>query len=116
MNNGGNGIFVAESNGGNFVEVIGRGCYQNSQPLRQTGQDWLGKGTRELFVDLRQCQAMDSTFLGVLAGFALALRNLAPPSQLHLVNVSERHLHSLQMLGLDRVSDIASAESESFAR
>jgi anti-sigma B factor antagonist len=109
-----NGIFVAESEGYGFVEVVGRASYQNSHPLRLAAQQWMRNGSSELFVNLNRCQAMDSTFLGMLAGFALGLQERTPPGHLHLVNVSERHLQSLQMLGIDRLANVASGEPEMF--
>ncbi len=53
------------------VRVVGRGTFQNGQPLRRYAQDMLTQGCDQFFVDLNQCQGMDSTFLGVLAGIGL---------------------------------------------
>ena len=114
MDQSSSGIFVAHGNGAAFVRVLGRGSYQNSQPLRQFGQDIVRQGCHDLFIDLAQCQAMDSTFLGVLAGFGLALCQRTPAGSLHLINVPARHSRSLQMLGLNRVASIAPDEPDSY--
>jgi hypothetical protein len=63
-------------------------------------------GQHEFVVDLEQCQGMDSTFLGVLGGLGLRLRDLGYPSAIQVINISARHVELLQTLGLDRLLDI----------
>ncbi|MGI8602082.1 MAG: STAS domain-containing protein [Verrucomicrobiales bacterium] len=101
-------IYVASSDAGVFVRVVGKGCYQNSPPLRRFMQQLLQEGAGDLYVDLGACRAMDSTFLGVLAGFGLGLRRSAQPhGTLCLFNVNDAQSASLQTLGLDRLAQIA---------
>ena len=92
MNADSNGIFVLDAGKEFFVRVIGRGTYQNSQPLRQHVTAIMQQDCREFYVDLGGCQGMDSTFLGVLAGFGLSLRRSGQNSRLHILNASERNL------------------------
>ena len=108
MNDASNGIYAACSEKGVFVRVVGRGIFLDSQPLRQYGSERMATH-KEFYVDLRECQSMDSTFLGVLAGFALKLRN---GGCLHLLNVAEPNLQSIRNLGLDRVAQVSSAKTE----
>jgi len=88
------------------VRVVGRGTFQNGQPLRRYAQDMLAQGCDEFFVDLNQCQGMDSTFLGVLAGIGLKLSQTDAKGRVHIVNVSARNMELLQTLGLDRLFDV----------
>lgn len=88
------------------VRVVGRGTFQNGQPLRRYATDLLGRGCDQFFVDLSQCQGMDSTFLGVLAGIGLRLVQSGRAGKIHVVNVSARNMELLQTLGLDRLFDI----------
>jgi len=101
MSDAASGIFVASTPAASFVRVVGRGVFRNSQPLRQFGQRVLQDGCKHICVDLAQCPGMDSTFLGVLAGFGLALRQSGSLSVLH---VSERNLQALLSVGLDRLA------------
>ena len=64
------------------------------------------QGENVFVVDLGQCQGMDSTFLGVLAGIGLRLREIGRPASLHVVNVSPHQIELLQTLGLDQLIDI----------
>ena len=88
------------------IRIVGRGTFQNSQPVRQYALEMMERGLHEFVIDLGQCQALDSTFLGVLAGIGLRLRELGHASAAHVVNASARHAELLQTLGLDRLFDI----------
>jgi len=102
-----NGISVGCSNGDVRVRVAGRGTFRNGQPLRRYALEMIGNGARRFVVDLGQCEGMDSTFLGVLAGIGLQLREPANHGQVRLANVSTRNLELLQTVGLDRLFDLA---------
>jgi len=103
------GISVGRTNGDVHVRVAGRGTFQNGQPLRRYALDMINQGVRQFVVDLGPCEGMDSTFLGVLAGIGLQLREPATRGHLCLANVSPRNLESLQTLGLDRLFKLAPA-------
>ena len=103
------GISVGQGNGDVHVHVAGRGTFQNGQPLRRYAVEMIGQGARQFVVDLGQCEGMDSTFLGVLAGIGLQLREAPTRGRLCLANVSPRNLELLQTLGLDRLFEIAPA-------
>jgi len=103
------GISVGRGNGDVHVHVAGRGTFQNGQPLRRYAVEMIGQGARQFVVDLGQCEGMDSTFLGVLAGIGLQLREAPTCGRLCLANVSPRNLELLQTLGLDRLFEIAPA-------
>ena len=97
------GICVGCADGWVHVRVVGRGTFQNSQPLRQFAMEKIDQGKQEFVVDLGQCQGMDSTFLGVLAGIGLRLRQNGRTATVHVANISHRNLELLQTLGLDRL-------------
>lgn len=104
-----NGIFVSHSSGNVRVRVAGRGTFRNGQPLRRYALEMIGTGARQFVVDLGPCDGMDSTFLGVLAGIGLQLRESATSGQVRLVNIGPRNLELLQTLGLDRLFDLTAA-------
>ncbi len=60
------------------------------------------RGFRDFVVDLQDCEQMDSTFMGTLAGVALRLRELGQGA-LRALNVNERNADLLSSLGLDQL-------------
>jgi anti-anti-sigma regulatory factor len=84
-----------------YARVAGRGTFQNSQPLRQFAMEKIDQGQEEFIIDLGLCQAMDSTFLGMLVGIGLRLRQTGPTASVRIVNMNARNLNLLQTLGLD---------------
>ena len=68
--------------------------------------DMIEHGQHEFIVDLEHCQGLDSTFLGVLAGIGLRLRELGHADPIQVINIGHRQAESLQTLGLDRLFDV----------
>jgi hypothetical protein len=56
------------------VRIEGRASFLNSACLRDFVNQMLKSGKNRFVIDFLRCTSMDSTFLGVLAGFALELR------------------------------------------
>ncbi|MBM3858160.1 MAG: STAS domain-containing protein [Verrucomicrobia bacterium] len=100
------GISVNTTGTDVHVRIVGRGTFQNGQPLRRCAMEMLERGCSQIFVDLGQCQGMDSTFLGVLAGIGLRLAQGGKGGKVHVINVSARNVELLQTLGLDRLFDV----------
>jgi len=100
------GISVGCTDAEVYVRVAGRGTFQNSQPLRRFALDMVERGYKVFVVDLGHCLGMDSTFLGVLAGIGLRLRQGTNGGRVHVTNVSPRNLELLQTLGLDRLFSV----------
>jgi anti-anti-sigma regulatory factor len=98
------GIFVACTAGVVYVRVVGRGTCRNSDCLRGFGLGKLREGHARVCVDLRQCEAMDSTFLGVFAGFALSMGSRG---DLILLDVSADNRRAIVDLGLDQIASVA---------
>jgi len=63
------------------------------------------RGYRDFVVDLADCEQMDSTFMGTLAGVALRLREIGQGG-LKAVNVNERNAGLLSSLGLDQLFSV----------
>jgi anti-anti-sigma factor len=98
-------ILVARSANLGFVKVVGRGSFQNSGCLKAFYQQLLKNGVNRFVVDLDSCSYLDSTFLGILLGLGLQLKN-AGNGLLHILNASPRNLELLKNLGLDRLIHI----------
>jgi len=98
-------ILVARSADRGFVRVVGRGSFQNSTCVKAFYQQLLKEGVHGFVVDLGACTYLDSTFLGILLGLGLKLRE-AGNGLLHILNASPRNLELLRNLGLDRLINI----------
>ena len=96
---------VARSANLGFVKVAGRGSFQNSGCLKAFYQQLLKDGVTRFVVDLSACTYLDSTFLGILLGLGLKLKE-AGEGRLHILNASPRNLELLRNLGLDRLINV----------
>jgi anti-anti-sigma factor len=95
----GHAIEVGTTSQKAFVRVKGRGDFQNSQVLKDFINAMIEKGLTEFLIDLKDCRTMDSTFMGVLAGTALQLKNKYQ-KKLTLYHVEEHNLKLLTTLGI----------------
>jgi anti-anti-sigma factor len=83
-----------------WIRVEGRGSLQNSPALKDFCSKLIAGGRGKFIVDLKNCPAMDSTFMGTLAGLAIRLRDNGA-GRLWVVNRNERNTDLLADLGLD---------------
>lgn len=98
-------ILVGCSNKVVWIRVEGKGSFLNSSGAKEFAKEMVNRGYREFVVDLLNCPAMDSTFMGTLAGIALRLRELGQGT-LHVININERCHELLRNLGLDQLFSI----------
>jgi anti-sigma B factor antagonist len=87
--------------------VQGKGSFLNSGNLKEFAQEMVNRGYREFIIDLEECAAMDSTFMGTMAGVALRLKELGH-GHLHVVHCGVRSRDLLTGLGLDQIFSIHS--------
>ena len=71
------------------IRVRGRGTFLNSAGVKQFAKEMIQRGHREFVVDLADCPAMDSTFMGTLTGVALQLQALGH-GNLHVIRCNTR--------------------------
>ena len=88
-----------------WIRVEGNGSSTNSTALRKFAKEMIHRGAREFVVDLVNCQGMDSTFMGTLAGITFWLRELGEGS-LSVVNLNQRNAETLSNLGLDHLFNV----------
>jgi anti-anti-sigma regulatory factor len=105
-------ILVARSGDLGFVKVVGRGSFQNSGCVKAFYQQLLKDGVHRFVIDLGSCTYLDSTFLGILLGLGLKLRE-SGNGRLNILNASSRNLELLKNLGLDRLIDLGGGEGPS---
>jgi anti-sigma B factor antagonist len=85
-----------------WVRVIGRGTFQNSGGFKDYARKLMTKGYSHFRVDLQECDLMDSTFMGMLTGLALHLKEDGRGS-LQVVGANPRNAGLLSNLGLDQI-------------
>jgi anti-anti-sigma factor len=101
-------ILVARTGQLGFVKVVGRGSFQNSSCLKAFYLQLLKEGVNQFVIDLGSCTYLDSTFLGILLGLGLKLKETGG-SSLNILNASARNLELLRNLGLDRLITVSSS-------
>ena len=89
-----------------LLRIQGRASYLNCAPVSDFFKHMLAEGRNHVVVDFAGCTAMDSTFLGILAGAAMDFRKQKPPGKLTLVRLSERNLELVRNLGLHRILEV----------
>ncbi len=82
-----------------WIRVEGKGTFENSAGLKAFSEQMMEGGRRQFVVDLKNCPAMDSTFMGTLAGIAVRLRDRGE-GLLWVLNRNERNSELLEGLGL----------------
>lgn len=92
-----------------WVKIKGRGSFQNSAGLKEYVGRMMRRGHHDYVVDLQDCEQMDSTFMGTLAGVALRLRE-SGQGGLRTINVNERNAGLLCSLGLDQIFSVEEAD------
>jgi anti-sigma B factor antagonist len=93
-------IDVGDADGYQWVRVKGKGSFLTSPQLKGFAEEQIEGGKKRFVIDLEACPAMDSTFMGTLAGLAIRLSKV-DGGQLELADVSDRNRQSLEDLGLD---------------
>ena len=86
-----------------FLKINGRANFTSSVNFKTVINELLARGVKEFVFDLSGCVTMDSTFLGVLAGFALGLNDGKPATDgraLKLVNPNARVADLVENLGV----------------
>jgi anti-anti-sigma factor len=84
-----------------LVKISGRASFNCSVEFKTLVYELRARGYRKFILDLTECLIMDSTFLGVLAGFGLKLDESADEKPtVTLLNPNQRILDLLENLGV----------------
>jgi len=83
------------------IKVTGRANFSFSPDFKALLSGLAQKGYHHFIIDLSDCMLMDSTFLGVLAGFGLKMNHSAHPGPcgIELYNPNPRVTELLENLG-----------------
>jgi anti-sigma B factor antagonist len=96
------------------VKVAGRASFMFSPDFKALLTGLSDKGYRRFAIDLSECVLMDSTFLGVLAGFGLATYSAGAAEKrvIELFNPNPRITELLENLGVLQLFKIAAGPLE----
>ena len=64
------------------------------------------EGHRNYVLDFADCSGLDSTFLGILVGVALAVRSEGEEGSMTLLSLGERNLETVENLGIHRIAHV----------
>ena len=95
-----------------FLKICGRATFNQSVDFKRFAHETLSRGYRDFVLDLSECLIMDSTFLGVLAGFgqkAAEVTGGPGPATVTLLNANERIADLLDNLGVAHLFQAAKA-------
>jgi anti-anti-sigma factor len=99
-----------------MIRIEGRASFQNSATLRDFFAEMRRRNRSRFVLDFKNCTSMDSTFLGVLAEAALAIRKLGTGGSMVLCRVGERNLELIKNLGLHRLLAVDTGDAVSLLR
>ncbi|MGH8046531.1 MAG: STAS domain-containing protein, partial [Chthoniobacterales bacterium] len=85
-----------------WLRVSGRGTFQTSAGMKEYSRRMILRGHRSFVIDLTDCELMDSTFMGTMAGMALRLREMGSGT-LTVLHANTRNRGLLENLGLDHL-------------
>ena len=106
------GIQVGEQGGVILVRIEGKGTHLNSHLLKQYFLQCLNENHRFFKIDLSNCTYMDSTFLGMLAGIGIKVKERSF-SPIKLINAIERVRSMFESLGIDSLFEIIQKDHSS---
>jgi len=87
-----------------LVKISGRASFNCSVEFKTLVYELRARGYRKFILDLTDCLIMDSTFLGVLAGFGLKAAESADEKvTVTLLNLNQRILDLLENLGVSHL-------------
>ncbi len=89
-----------------ILVVNGRASYLNCAPVGQFFEKIVKQSDVGLTIDLGRCTAMDSTFLGLIAGTALDFRKSKKKRTLTLRHLNTRNSELVQNVGLQHILTI----------
>lgn len=98
-------LTAAEIDSHVHICIHGRGNFRNSPTLKSYIKQKIDTPSiTHILLDMRHCQGMDSTFMGVLAGLACIAKN-RPQLSFQLTHLSAKNEALLITLGVNRVLD-----------
>ncbi len=95
-----------------YIRIGGRANFASSPDFKTLLDRLTQKGYSHFVIELQKCALMDSTFLGVLAGFGIKLNTSGAPTErsIELLNATERVKELLENLGAVELFKLTTGE------
>jgi anti-sigma B factor antagonist/stage II sporulation protein AA (anti-sigma F factor antagonist) len=103
-------ILITRDGSFGVIKVVGVGTFQGAGAFKTGYTQLISEGLREFIVDLSGCEMLDSTFLGIILGLALKLRQMGT-GKVHVVHANEMIKNLFRGTGLDQIFDMADPHS-----
>ena len=102
------------------IKIQGKATLSSSVDFKRLLTELVNHGTTKIVIDLAECPLMDSTFLGVMAGAGIELREKCKVGEvdqncdgvLRLLNPQERVIDSLESLGMTHLFHVMTASED----
>ena len=98
-------ILISRNGNIALVKIVGVGTFQQAVVFKSTYTDLLTDGVTEFVIDLSECEHLDSTFLGIILGLALKLRQMGT-GKVHVIHANEMIKGLFRGTGLDQIFDM----------
>lgn len=85
-----------------MIKVNGYGSFKEGPAIKRFGAAAQDVGCTLIIFDMENCQGMDSTFMGVMAGLALRIQE-SVNGRVVAMNLSQKTFSLLETLGLNRI-------------
>jgi len=103
-------IQVAVDGNSSHVKVFGRATFGIAPDFKNFVERQMENKKQKVFVDLEECESMDSTFIGVITSLTIKYSQKGIP-HLTLLKLSEHLIKILKTLGLLNVLSISNSKS-----
>ena len=91
------------------IKVVGVGNFQQAVVFKSTYTDLITDGVSEFVIDLSECEQLDSTFLGIILGLALKLRQTG--GVVHVIHANDMIKSLFRGTGLDQIFDMTDPQT-----
>jgi anti-anti-sigma factor len=89
-----------------IIKIVGVVTFQKAAAFKTDYLQLISSGVREFVVDLTECEQLDSTFLGMILGLGLQVRQLGF-DQVHVIGANEMITKLFRGTGLDQLFDMS---------
>ena len=88
-----------------FIKAVGNSTMKNSKTVSDILDKLLNGEKKEIILDMSECKYMDSTFLGLMAKYAMEVK-MKWGTNLHVLNPTETVAVGLKQTGIEKFIDV----------
>ena len=103
-------ILISRNGNIGVIKIVGVGNFQGAVVFKSAYTELITEGVSEFVIDLSECEQLDSTFLGIILGLALKLRQIGT-GMVHVIHANEMIKSLFRGTGLDQIFDMTEPKS-----